>query len=110
MSFSGMARNTGQPVSGIEHLRQSLEDILSTPIGSRRMRQEYGSNIPRMVDQPVTPGWVAAVQSEAARAITRWEPRIKLKRVTLVSLIDGRPVFRIEGDYIGENQILDVTG
>lgn len=109
MSLTGMSRDTGLPVSGIEHLRQSLADILSTPIGSRRMRPEYGSNIPRMVDQPVNPGWIAAVQSEAARALTRWEPRIKLKRVSLISLTDGRPVFRIEGDYIGENQILDVT-
>lgn len=109
MSLTGMNRDTGQPVSGIEHLRQSLADILSTPIGSRRMRPEYGSNIPRMVDQPVNPGWIATVQSEAARALARWEPRIKLKRVSLISLTDGRPVFRIEGDYIGENQILDVT-
>jgi phage baseplate assembly protein W len=96
-------------MSGVEHLCQSLADILSTPLGSRRMRPEYGSNIPRMVDQPVSPGWIAAVQSDAARAIVRWEPRILLRRVSLVSLIDGRPVFRIEGDYVGESLVLEVT-
>lgn len=109
MSLAGMCRDTGLPMSGVEHLSQSLADILSTPLGSRRMRPEYGSNIPRMVDQPVNPGWIAAVQSDAARAIVRWEPRILLRRVSLVSLVDGRPVFRIEGDYIGESLVLEVA-
>ncbi len=109
MSLQGMCRRTGQPLSGVAHLVQSIEDILSTPLGSRRERPEYGSRIPRMVDQPVTAGWVAAVQSEAARAIVRWEPRILLRRVSIVSLIDGRPVFRIEGDYVGESLVLEVT-
>ena len=40
----GMDRRTGLPLSGIEHLRQSIEDILTTPLGSRRMLPEYGSN------------------------------------------------------------------
>ena len=43
----GMDRHTGLPISGIEHLRQSIADILSTPLGSRRQRMEYGSKLRR---------------------------------------------------------------
>ncbi|QND83776.1 Phage baseplate assembly protein W [Chromobacterium vaccinii] len=104
MSLLGMNRETGQPLSGIAHLQQSIADILSTPLRSRRQRPDYGSELPRMVDQPGNAGWVAAVQAEAARAIARWEPRLKLRRVVLVSILDGRFTLRIQGDYqdIGE--------
>ncbi|OQS32826.1 GPW/gp25 family protein [Chromobacterium haemolyticum] len=105
----GMCRHTGRPLDGLEHLRQSIADILSTPIGSRRRRLEYGSKLPRMVDQPGHAGWVAAVQAEAARSLARWEPRIKLKRVRLVSVIDGRFGFVVECDYQGEARILEVN-
>ena len=37
----GMDRHTGQPISGLDHLLQSIEDILTTPLGSRLMRPEY---------------------------------------------------------------------
>jgi phage baseplate assembly protein W len=74
----GMDRRTGLPVTGIDHLRQSIEDILSTPLGSRRMRPNYGSNLRRFVDLPVNEGWKSAVQAEAARALKRWEPRVDL--------------------------------
>ena len=64
----GMDRRTGKPLSGLDHLRQSIEDILATPVGSRRMRPEYGSQIRRFVDLPVNAGWKSAVQAEVARS------------------------------------------
>lgn len=74
----GMDRRSGQSVSGLAHLRQSIEDILTTPVGSRRMRPEYGSQLRRYVDLPVNEGWKSAVQAEVARALGRWEDRQKL--------------------------------
>jgi phage baseplate assembly protein W len=41
--MQGMNRNTGRKLSGVDHLRQSIVDILTTPIGSRVMRRDYGS-------------------------------------------------------------------
>lgn len=108
MSLQGMSRNSGAALAGIDHLRQSIADILTTPMGSRRMRPEYGSNLPRMVDQPGNAGWVAAVQAEAARAIARWEPRLQLKRITLSAVLEGCFHFRLEGDYQGETHLLEV--
>jgi phage baseplate assembly protein W len=105
----GMDRQTGKPVTGIAHLKQSIGDILSTRKGTRRERPEYGSDIPRMVDLPVTRGWVSSAQAEAARAIGRWEPRIKLSRVAVASIVDGQVTFRIQGIYEDDDVILEVT-
>lgn len=40
-----MDRATGLAISELAHLRQSMGDILTTPIGSRVMRHEYGSQV-----------------------------------------------------------------
>ncbi|POA51196.1 MULTISPECIES: GPW/gp25 family protein [Pseudomonas] len=105
----GMDRRTGQPLSGLEHVRQSIEDILTTPLGSRRMRPEYGSDLRRYVDLPVTGGWKSAVQAEVARALLRWEPRLKLERVQVVAVVGGQISFQLVGQYLGDSAILEVT-
>lgn len=107
MSYVGMDRETGAPLSGVGHLQQSLRDLLSTPLGSRRERPEYGSLLPRMVDLPVSPGLISSAQAEAARRIARWEPRLKLKQVTVQAVIDGRINFHLSGVYLGDDVFLD---
>ncbi|AZC56275.1 GPW/gp25 family protein [Pseudomonas chlororaphis] len=105
----GMDRHTGQPISGIEHLRQSVGDILSTPLGSRRHRPEYGSKLRRMVDLPFNEGWKSAAQAEVARALGRWEPRMKLQRVRVVSFLAGKINLQITCEYQGMGCTLEVT-
>lgn len=109
MSLVGLDRSDGRAMTGVEHLRQSIADILTTPVGSRIMRPEYGSHLPRMVDLPVNNGWISAVQAEVARAIGRWEPRLKLSRVTVVSVIDGQVNLTIVGQHRGETVLLEVV-
>lgn len=46
----GINAQTGQPLSGIDHLRQSIRDILTTRSGMRVMRRDYGSRLPALVD------------------------------------------------------------
>lgn len=41
--YLGMNRGSGRTVTDLEHIRQSVSDILITPIGSRTMRRSYGS-------------------------------------------------------------------
>ncbi len=104
----GMDRHTGQPISGIEHLQQSIEDILGTPLGSRRMLPEYGSKLRLFVDLPVNEGWKSAVQAEAARALGRWEPRLKLDQVRVISVIGGQINLKVAGKYQGDGLLLEV--
>ncbi|MDN7142694.1 GPW/gp25 family protein [Pseudomonas sp. JQ170] len=104
----GLDRRTGQPIAGVAHLRQSIEDILTTPLGSRRMRPEYGSNLRRYVDLPVNEGWKSAVQAEVARALGRWEPRLKLERVRVTAVVGGQITLQLTGLYLAEATTLEV--
>ncbi|MDH1573772.1 MULTISPECIES: GPW/gp25 family protein [Pseudomonas] len=104
----GMDRRTGLPLAGVAHLRQSIEDILATPLGSRRMRPEYGSQLRRFVDLPVNDGWKSAVQAEVARALGRWEPRLQLDRVKVVAVLEGQVSLVLSGRYLGDEAVLEV--
>ena len=44
--YMGMNSQTGLSVTEVEHIRQSVRDILVTPVGSRVMRREYGTDCP----------------------------------------------------------------
>jgi phage baseplate assembly protein W len=105
----GVDRRTGQPLSGLDHLKQSIEDILTTPLGTRRMRPDYGSNLRRFVDLPVNDGWKSAVQAEVARALGRWEPRVQLERVKVVSVLDGQIGLELTGQYLGNSAVVEVS-
>ncbi len=37
--YSGMSRDTGEALTDLDHIRQSVRDILLTPVGSRVMRR-----------------------------------------------------------------------
>lgn len=98
--MSGMNRHTGGSLDGNEHLAQSIGDILSTPIGTRVMpSRDYGSMLPDLIDQPLNSGTRLLIYAASAQAIARWEPRIKLRKVTLSlkAAGEGRIVVRLEG-------------
>lgn len=83
--MKGMSATTGRAIEGEEHLRQSIADILSTPVGSRVMRRDYGSLIPELLDQPANGSTRVRLFGAAATALMRWEPRIRLTRLDLIA-------------------------
>lgn len=96
--MNGMDARTGKPLDGAAHIAQSIGDILSTPLGSRVMRRDYGSLLFELIDKPINGAMRMLLQAATAIALDRWEPRIRLTRVTL----DGEPqdgnlIIRIEG-------------
>ncbi|MCP4101679.1 MAG: phage baseplate protein, partial [Lentisphaerae bacterium] len=80
--MTGIDHTTGRYLSGLNHLKQSITDILTTPIGTRVMRREYGSRLPRLVDAPLNSSTLVDLYSATAEALQRWEPRFKLTEVT----------------------------
>lgn len=76
-----MSRETGLPISELSHIAQSIADILTTSIGSRLMRREYGSIVPDLIDQPTNEQTKIRIFAGVAAALMRWEPRIKLYRI-----------------------------
>jgi phage baseplate assembly protein W len=71
------------------HIRQSIADIVTTPVGTRVMLPEYGSKLPRLVDNPVTQSWKLEVYAAVADALRRWEPRVTVERVQIDAVGPG---------------------
>lgn len=94
----GMAAATGRAAEGLEHLQQSIADILTTPIGTRVMRRDYGSLLPELVDQPFNGATRVRLYGATASALMRWEPRLRLTHISIAPAQDpGRFVLDIEG-------------
>jgi phage baseplate assembly protein W len=106
----GINAQTGQPLAGIDHLRQSIRDILPTRIGTRVMRRDYGSRLPALVDNPMTPRLAMDLYSATADALARWEPRFKLTRVRIASATVGQVVLDLEGVYLPDGKVAVLTG
>ena len=98
--MNGINAQTGKALSGRDHLRQSIGDILRTRIGSRVMRRDYGSRLFSLVDQPVTPAWRSECYAAVAEALDQWETRYRLIRVRLVSVSAGHVSLDLDGEYL----------
>lgn len=81
----GMDASTGTAITGDAHLAQSVRDILTTPIGSRIARRDYGSLLPDLIDQPFNDSTCLKMFGATATALMRWEPRMQISRITLTS-------------------------
>lgn len=79
--YLGMNSHTGLSISEVEHIRQSVRDILVTPVGSRVMRREYGSLLSELIDQPQTPALRLQIMTACYSAIQKWEPRVSLSTI-----------------------------
>lgn len=68
--YSGMNNTSGKAITDIDHLRQSVRDILLTPQGSRIARREYGSLLSALIDQPQNPALRLQVMSAVYVALS----------------------------------------
>lgn len=96
-----MNRFTGSSISELQHIKQSIQDILTTPLGSRVMRRDYGSSIFELIDQPQTPSLRLQLMAAVVTALTHWEPRIKINEVEVVSGgINGALQFNLTAEHV----------
>jgi len=98
--MNGMDKTTGRPLGGLAHLRQSIADILTTPIGSRVMRRDYGSRLFRRTDAPITGELVAEIYSDVVAALFDYELRFEVSGVSVVSIENGKITLDLEGVYL----------
>lgn len=88
--MSGMAADTGRAVpDDLEHIRRSIARILTTPLGSRVKRREFGSLIPDLIDHPTNQANLLRLQNASLMAILRWEPRVTAPAGKIVVAFDG---------------------
>ncbi|WP_197723795.1 GPW/gp25 family protein [Acinetobacter ursingii] len=106
----GMNRDTGRNVEGIEHLQQSIIDILTTPIGSRVMRRDYGSRLFELIDAPINRETLVDIYAAVAEALAKWENRLQLQQVDITSAQIGKLVLSLTGKYVLDGQVIQIDG
>ncbi|EHG5996880.1 TPA: GPW/gp25 family protein [Escherichia fergusonii] len=79
--MNGVNSRTGKRLSGVAHLRQSVRDILTTPVGSRVLIRDYGSELFSLLDNPRDDLTRLRIIAASATALARWDPRLKVTRV-----------------------------
>ena len=100
--MSGLSRHIGQTITPMDHLRQSIQDILTTPVGTRVMRRDYGSRLYDLIDKPMTPALKLDVFAATIESLRKWEPRFITGRVFVTFAEAGRMVLGITGrDTLG---------
>ena len=76
MNWLGMNAASGRAISATDHIIQSVRDILITPVGSRVMRRDYGSELFYLIDQPQHQATRLRLMAATVQALINWEPRI----------------------------------
>ncbi|WFQ80047.1 GPW/gp25 family protein [Xenorhabdus sp. SF857] len=109
MNFMGMSCNNGRTLSDSDHIRQSITDILMTPIGARVMRREYGSLLPNLIDQPQNPALRLKIMSACYMALLHWEPRIRLETIHYLRSEQGELTVEISGINVQNNTPLSLS-
>lgn len=101
-SLLGIDRNTGAALAGDEHLMQSVADIITTPIGARVMRRDYGCLLFEIIDRPFNRATRMLATMAIAVALARWEPRIAVRRIELEGELEaGQARVTITGNRTG---------
>lgn len=99
-----MHRATGRAIDLPEHIAQSVADIVTTPLGSRVMRRDYGCLLPLLIDQPDNAATQIRITSAVAGALMRWEPRVRLMRLGLARDAErpGHAELQLRGQIVVE--------
>lgn len=89
MMYLSLDRERGGTLSDAAHIKQSVQDILMTPIGSRVMRRDYGSMLSAMIDDPTSEAMNLQLTVAIYGALSRWEPRISITAINLSRTTNG---------------------
>lgn len=95
---TGMNRESGAGISDLAHIRQSIRDILTTRIGTRVMRRDYGSLVPELIDQPFNGATQLKLMAATIMAIIRWEPRVIVKKIEISLDADGKTILDMQAE------------
>lgn len=108
--MNGTNASTGKWLTGVDHLRQSITKILTTPLGSRVMRRDFGSNLPNLVDAPMNAQTLTQLYAATAEALQNWEPRIQVSQVVATSAAVGQIEISLTGTYLPNGQPVTLDG
>ena len=106
----GVSATAGEPLSDWQHTEQSLRKVLTTPIGRRVMRRNFGSRIFDFIDTKMTAANILGIYAAAAEAIEAWEPRFRAYRASVSSAsADGAIELTLFGFYFPRGHLGDYS-
>ncbi|MDA0902624.1 MAG: GPW/gp25 family protein [Proteobacteria bacterium] len=96
--------NNGKDISAIDHLKQSISNILTTPIGSRVMRRDYGSNLFNRIDQPINGELISGIYLDIIESLFTWEPRFEVEQMIVQDINKGKIILDIQGSFLSNGE------
>ncbi len=100
-----MSRHTGLNIEKeTNKISQAIQDILTTPIGSRVMRGTYGSLLPIMIDAPFNEITRLQLYAATSTALIQWENRINLESISIDILDQGKFILDLKVVVVDSNQ------
>jgi phage baseplate assembly protein W len=83
-------------VTGEDSVRQALMLLLSTRPGERVMRPDYGCPLDALAFEPNDETTAGIAMGQVRRAIERWEPRVRIVRLSARPVGPDRLVILLE--------------
>lgn len=79
---TGINRETGAPLSDLDHVIQSVIVIWTTTFGERVRNENFGSYIPDLLgNQNLTRGPLLRFFAALILSIELWEPRLRIRQI-----------------------------
>ncbi|SHF55790.1 GPW/gp25 family protein [Streptoalloteichus hindustanus] len=85
--------------AGAEKVRQSILLVLSTRLGERQMRPDFGCGIHDLLFEPNTVLLHGVVAEKVRTALTLWEPRVDVLDVATEAPADTRDCLLVRVSY-----------
>lgn len=110
---TGIDKTTGRVLSGWSHVEQSLSVIFTTYFGERVLIRWFGSFVPKILGQRMTPPVVLKFWTAVCVAVDLWEPRFRITKIlpagTPEEMRVGTIGFTLEGVYYPRGHLGDFT-
>jgi hypothetical protein len=96
--------NTVELVKAEEDIKQSLGILLSTTLGERVMRADFGADLHQQVFEPMDAAFSTFISDIVSQAIELYETRINLDNVDVdVEALDGKIILTVSYTIISTN-------
>ncbi|GLR51274.1 integrase [Shinella yambaruensis] len=103
---AGIDAVTGNPITGVPHLVQSLGRIWMTRLEEMVMLLDFGSNLRGLLAEDIEPGLALDIYNEMVASAARWEPEYEITSLQLVKVTqDGTLGIRHAGIYYPEGRL-----
>jgi phage baseplate assembly protein W len=118
VSSVGIDRNTGVVLVGWPHVAQSIVTIVTTELGERVQRRDFGSNVPGLIDRPqneetLLEFFIAIAEALEPRQVRNsiyGEPRFQIDQIFVDIDTPGEMIVSMTGTYLPDGHKGKVAG